>query len=362
MRHPLRHLLVLLTLIVLYLLVFPISTGEELVIRRAWSVSARNAPLVTTSPAATGPLIPVDMTDSFAYLTGDGLVVGRGIVAHRIALSPYGFIGFGRDPDQLVLQNPDGSFQATIPQSGYPQFSGDGFFVKSGGDTVVAAYSPDGNMRWRAEFEGQVASLSSRDGLSLLLMLSGGIVVIDSLGRRIPVEGIVNPYTLITYGGAIHAPSGLVAAVYGPTDPSIILHRLTADQLIPALRVGLSGNPGRQIAVAITDDGDQLIVDDEGVRIIEVASGAQLLIPSTFPLLDIATESDYGVMMTLGIGEIRDPGNAFRFPAELIAMDHGGVVPVRALFAADKVSLATLRGSYYLAADDRVLKFSLGAE
>ena len=362
MRQRLRHLLVLLALIISYLLIFPIPAGEELVIQRAWSVGAESAPVVSGSRTPDAALVPVAFLDSFSYLTEAGAVIHRGPIAYGVALGERGYISFGRDPDQLVLQDTDGSFLATIPQSGYPQFSGDGLFVRSGGDTIVTAYSPVGDPRWRQQLGGPVSSIRADGGLSVLGLLSGGIVVVDDSGESIGVEGIDNPYLLTVYGSDIHGPSGSVAVVYGPADPALFLYQLRAGRLVPSLRVDLHESPGTSIAVAVTADGQQVIFDDHGVRIVQVVSGAQSSVAARYPLRQIETASGSGLVTTLGVGKERDPQHGFKFPAELIIFDHDGVSPVRIPFGADRVSLTAVNGSNYLSLDNRVLKFTVGVE
>ena len=362
MRRSLKHLLVLTALTIVYLLVFPILTGRELVIQRSWAVSAASVAVVPDSALSAGVLLPVRLRDSFGYISDEGEVIYRGAITYSVALGGRGFISFGRVPDQLVLQNPSGSYLATIPQSGYPQFTGDGLFVTSGRDTIVTAYSPGGDLRWSEPLEGSLSSICADGGMTILGLLSGGMVAIDDSGERIAVEGAGNRYTLTVHGSAIHEASGTIAVVYGPTDPALVLYDLRNDRFIPSLRIDLRGNPGSSMAVEMTRDGQQVIFDDHGVRMVHVASGVESAVVASYPLQQIETGIGSGLVATLGFGEERDPQRGFRLPAELALFDHAGVIPVRVAFPADRAFLTTADGNSYLTVDDRVLRFSVGVE
>ncbi len=362
MRRSLQHLLVLLSFTIAYLLVFPIVTGRELVIHRSWAVSTASASVIPESTAFAGAMLPVRLHDSFGYISDKGEVIFRGAVTYGVALSGQGFVSFGRAPDQLVLQSPDGSYLATIPQSGYPQFAGDGLFVKSGGDAVVTAYSPGGDLRWKEWLEGPLSSISADGGITVLGLLSGGLVVIDDSGKRMTVEGVGNKYRLTVHGSAIHGSSGTVAAAYGPTDPALVLYHLRDARFIPSLRIDLYGNPGSSMAVEITRDGKRVVFDDHGVRMVHVVSGAEFAVPVRYPLQQIETGIGSELVVTLGLGEERDPQRGFRLPAELVVFDYGGLIPVRAVFPADQAFLTAADGEGYLGIDDRVLRFRVGVE
>jgi hypothetical protein len=145
-------------------------------------------------------------------------------------------------------------------------------------------------------------------------------------------------------------------------DPALLLYNLRADQLVPALRIDLLDNPGTPIAAALTNDGQQIVFDDHGVRIVQVASGHVSLVSADYPLRKIETGGASELVTTLGVGENRDPHHGFKFPAELIIFDRDGVVPVRVLFGADRVAMTAVNGSNYLSIDDRVLRFRVGVE
>jgi len=362
MRQSLRHLLVLIAFTIAYLLAFPTLTGRELVIHRSWAVSAASALVASGAGQPFGALVPVRFEDSFGFISDTGELLYRGAITYSVTLAEWGFISFGRVPDQLVLQNPDGSYRATIPQSGYPEIAGEGLFVKSGGDTMVTAYSAAGDLRWREPLEGPLSSISEDSGITVLGLLSGGIVVIDDTGERMEIEGVANRYALAVYGSAIHALSGTVAAAYGPTDPALVLYDLRDGVLIPSLRIDLRDNPGSPVAVDITRDGQHVIFGDQGVRMVDVASGTESAVSVHYPLKQIDSGIGSGLVATLGLGEERDPQRGFRFPAELVFFDRDGLVPVRTLFPADRAVLTRADGYSYLGIDDRILRFRVEVE
>ena len=108
MRRSVRLLLVLTGLSVLYLLAFPVPAGTELVVQRAWGLSVASAPATLPETAAPGPDDPpiaVRTNDSFAFIHSDGSIQYRAPVAHEVELATYGFVVYGRAPEQLVLQD-----------------------------------------------------------------------------------------------------------------------------------------------------------------------------------------------------------------------------------------------------------------
>ena len=90
MRRSLKHLLVLTSLTIVYLLVFPILTGRELVIQRSWAVSAASVAVVPDSALSAGVLLPVRLRDSFGYISDEGEVIYRGAITYSVALGGRG--------------------------------------------------------------------------------------------------------------------------------------------------------------------------------------------------------------------------------------------------------------------------------
>ena len=135
MRRRLRRLLVLFALAIAYLLLFPVPTRRELVLDRHWATDAAAAQVIAGSRQAA---IPFAFPSVFGYLSPTGDVVFRGGVSYGAAVSPEGFISYGRTPDQLVLQNPDGSYRSTVPLAGYPHFAGERLFVTGPGGSSVS--------------------------------------------------------------------------------------------------------------------------------------------------------------------------------------------------------------------------------
>ena len=116
------------------------------------------------------------------------------------------------------------------------------------------------------------------------------------------------------------------------------------------------------MAVEMTLDGQHVIFDDHGIRVVHIASGTEFELSVRYPLLEIETGMGSGLVATLGLGDERDPQRGFRHPAELVLFDHDGVVPARVAFPADRAFLRAVDGISYVGVDDRVLRFSVGVE
>ena len=342
-----------------YLLVFPVPTRRELVVERHWGVDVASAPVVG---GAADPAIPFSFPSVFGYLSRSGSVEYRGSVTHGVALSSAGFVSYGRTPDQLVLQNPDGTYRATVPFSGYPHFTGDRLVVSgAGGSSVSFSVGSDDRFVSR-ELPAILTSVQADGGLTVMGTLSGGIEVFGEDGEPLRVEGLAEPSSTVTCAVAVHAPSARVAAVYGPSDPALVVYRIRDSEVVPELRVDLSTGPAGPVALGFVNNGEQIIVHDGPViRIVSTRDGAQETAPVLQTPRAIAGIRE-GLVLVLSRGSVADPQRAFRTPAEIMVSDASGTTPVRAGFAADVAFLFTLEDRPVLGVDGRVLHFSLELE
>lgn len=363
MRRSLRRVLISLALVVVYTLAFPVVARQELSITREWAVDIANTP-VSTPPPSDATRIPVSLDSSFAYVGTDGSVLLRAPVPYGVALSPDAFISFAATPDQLVVQHTDGRYQATLPERGYPRFLGQSIFVFDGLDTTVAAYTPAGEFRWRRHFPGPLVSLSADGGMTVAGLMAGGVEIVDAAGNAVPIQGVSHTAGLIGYGTAITAESGYAAAVLGPETPSILVLDFRDNIYVPVLRVETRTRPGTAVTMQFARGGQSLIVDDGGMRVIDLTTGGETVVSSAYALHSIA-ETGRGrspgadLVLAIGQGDSRLPEAGFTYACELVGFDAEGFVPFRQQFSGELVGIQTSGTSFYLQADDRLLRFEV---
>ncbi len=363
MRRSLHRLLVLLAGALFYLLLFPVPTRKELAIDRRWAATVTaEAPLAAAATGSLADSIPFAFPDAFGYLDQEGALRFRAPVSYGVAISEEGFVSYGRVPEQLVIQQPDGRYQATVAVAGYPYYAGGQLYVTDGGGSVVDCYEASGNHLWTIELPGSVSVIDGQDGFGAVGMLAGGVAVVQSDGRQLTVDGTGNSFATVVYGIAVDAAEGRVAAATGPTDPAVVVYARQEERMVPTLRIDLESTPGGPIVLEFVNGGEELVVDDgESARIISSEDGSSVTVPLSNQLR-VVSENRNGLMVALSRSNAPDPQRGFRTPAELVFFDAPGSVPVRTVFAADHTFLHVAAEGSVLGLDGRVLRFRVGSE
>lgn len=355
MRRVVRCVLLALALSVAYTLLFPVRTGAELSIRRWW---ARD----TTAERLSGSGdIPIIVEDSILYLGPDGNVAYRTPRVHAPAATAWGFVNAARGADQLVIQEPDGSFLSSIPGPGYPILWSDALLLVGPDDMSIAEYAPDGRLNWQTELEAPFLTAARAGGTTFVGMMSAGVVVLDPSGNRLESAPVLSAAGLIGLATAGHAESRTVAALIGDDERALVIARLDDGRIVPTLRTVIGSGPGRAVPAVFSDDGRFVILPQESLQIVNSETGAAVEVHTEFPVNVVQAGTD-SLYVTLGIGDQPDPQRAFRMPHEVIHVDLSGIAPVRQRFWSHTSNLVIHAGRVYLVDDNRVLCYSLETE
>jgi len=346
---------VLLSLV--YVLLFPVPTRPELTVVRHYVTDAASAGLV----AASGTTVPLVLEDLVAYLDDEGRLTHRAASGFATAAVPWGYVTFGRTPDQLVVQAPDGSFLTSLSRPGYPTVWDDGVLVTGPDDMSLTMYSRTGELRWEGALQAPAIALARGGGYTIAGMMAGGIVAFDESGNTLEGSAFVTGPELAGLGVAVHPQTNSVAALVDDGRQVLVVSQIVESSMIPVLRRELGPAPSGPAPLGFTPDGRYVIVPHDGIVIVNAETGAMEGLESQYDVRRIEADQP-GLVVTLGTSDESDPARGFRFPSEVIHFDVSGITPVRQYFWSTRADLVTDGDRVYLVDGDRVLSYSVVLE
>lgn len=397
MKRSIRRLLLALLIVILAILWQPEPTGPELVVQALWALD----PLVSeathaadpggaTPSEGSQPLLPVEADSMFVYADAAGQVRYRGRVSHRVALSESAFISYARLPGQLVVQDARGDFLSSIPRSGYPAFLADRLFVVSSGGGSLSEWTVAGSLLWQTELAAPLTVIDASATLAGIGLAAGGPLVLGADGEAYTLQrpaATIEPVVLAVAVSDEPARFAVVSgsadrgasAVPGGADPmaTVTLYELSSGAGVPVLRRRITTDGESAPLVRLLDDGRVLLfssgrgdrasadlpeTDPPRIVAYEVETGDEASVSLRYPAVHAIDTVPADLKAILTVGMRRDPTRGFARPAELVLASRGGVVPVRASWAADVSRLSGYGDRIALTVDGRVLALRMTVE
>jgi hypothetical protein len=106
-----------LLVLAVYILIFPLSTGNELVFEPGWSLDIRAA---GSTQRVQEPLYWYRMGEEFGFVDLHGNIAVREKILFDVTLNDDAYINFSRIPKNLVIRDNRGDFLRSFRLTGYP--------------------------------------------------------------------------------------------------------------------------------------------------------------------------------------------------------------------------------------------------
>jgi hypothetical protein len=273
MPKPLRRILVLIVLTLVYVLAFPRSTGTEPLIERQWVLSidadaadagAADAGAAESADGREARVIPFRLGSQFGYFTSDGGLRHIEQVRYGIAQDSERFANYSVISDNVVLQDPDGTFARSIAAHGYPRLDHGRLYIFAPGGSAVSEWTVDGRQVWTRDFLSVLTDLDAGETRTAVGLLDGSVHLLDEDGEELfayETEGARIPVTLAI---ALGEDEDVLAAVAGIDPQKLILFERHTEGFFPVFQLELDSDYRRPILLDFLDDGATLAVEQPG--------------------------------------------------------------------------------------------------
>lgn len=367
MKRAFRRIALSILAVLLYITLFPLRTGPEIVIEPVWATNPASASVVAGQP----PLLPVRFDRGFAYVTVDGEVAYRGRSAFGVALSADSFINYPQNPVELVVQDTDGEFLESIPLAGHPIMRDDRTFVVSQAGTRL--------VEWRDRGAGLDLTLPAPlldldAGASLLV---AGLALGEVAAYRLSAnDGSASPFVLeeaspgrdATILRVVLSDDESRLAVMATADPgesqTVTLYDLGLERGIPIVRRTIAADSQARPFLHLAADGSRLWYaastggSEYRLVVLDPSRGIEAAVAIPAPArkaVEITSDSREPLTFVLIEDEKTDPSRGFMRPARLLAFTADGMVPFSANWFGLSSSIVSIDDLLVITVDDRML-------
>ncbi|MFO7781623.1 MAG: hypothetical protein R6W94_08340 [Spirochaetia bacterium] len=266
MPKPLRRILLLIVLTLVYVLAFPRSTGTEPLIERQWVLSLDGAAAdgAEAGDGREARVMPFQLGSQFGYFTTDGGLRHIEQIRYGIAQDSERFANYSVISDNVVLQDPDGAFVRSIAAQGYPRLDHGRLFIFAPGGSAVSEWTVDGQQVWTRDFLSVLTDLDAGETRTAVGLLDGSVHLLAEDGEELfsyATEGVRIPVTLAV---ALGEDEDVLAAVAGIDPQKLILFERHTEGFFPVFQLELDSDYRRPVLLDFLDDGAMLAVEQPG--------------------------------------------------------------------------------------------------
>jgi hypothetical protein len=286
-QKPLRGVLAALPLIVAYFLLFPYPLGREVVLRARWRVAlpAEGAALGSPAREGTGSAeasAPFQLGDLYGFVSPDGRLASLARTPFRVALSRRGSVAYARIGGTWMFDGPSGRPLVSFSGAGYPLLNteGDRILLVKTDLTGLSELDEAGNPAWTRDFPSLLTSVAVAGDWLAAGLLNGSIALVDRQGAVVFEDTPAGSRIPATYGVAVTADAGRLAAVTGLGPQQLTLWRRSRDGYTASSRAALGSDYRREVRIAFAADGRSLACEAaDAVAIVDTANGGRSLVP-----------------------------------------------------------------------------------
>ncbi|NBF39358.1 MAG: hypothetical protein GVY14_02980 [Spirochaetes bacterium] len=366
MPKPLRRILLLIVLTLVYVLAFPRSTGTEPLIERQWVLSLDGAAAdgAVAGDGRESRVIPFRLGSQFGYFTSDGSLRHIEQMRYGIAQDRERFANYSVISDNVVLQDPDGAFVRSIAAHGYPRLDDGRLHIFAPGGSAVSEWTVDGQQVWARDFLSVLTDLDAGETRTAVGLLDGSVHLLGEEGEELfsyATEGARIPVTLAV---ALGNDEDVIAAVAGIDPQKLILFERHTEGFFPVFQLELDSDYRRPVLLDFLDDGATLAVEQPGGLLLydrstesfdRIDLGGEIDEVTALPELDLVLAAARVAPGTHGAGATRGEDGS---PASVRRLQ-ATVWPDLPLFsqamATDDVFLSAAGSRIYIGANGRLL-------
>ncbi|MDR1317760.1 MAG: hypothetical protein LBK13_12915 [Spirochaetales bacterium] len=166
---------------VLYVIIFPVSTGKELFLLPEWAADVSRE--AEGDSRGSGEAFPFTLSGYLGYATEEGQILFREELSYGAAMGPDFFINYPAFPLNLLIRDRQGDFLGNAG-SGYPFIRNEKLFLLSPDGYGLSHIDESGAVRWEKKFSSLITVADAGaektvvgflDGKTLVLGIDGDV-------------------------------------------------------------------------------------------------------------------------------------------------------------------------------------------
>jgi hypothetical protein len=298
--------------LVLYLLLFPLSTAKEFIFKPVWSLDV-DATSISDRLGDTGSVYWYRMGDEFGFVDLEGNIALREKVLFDAALSDSRYINFSRVPENLVLRNSKGQFVRSFRHTGYPMLNrtGERIFILNGESTGLTVVSVENEELWTVEFSTLITSLCYSEDYVLLGLLNGQLKLYNNRGELVGDYSETDSRIPIILGCALSPTGRDIISVSGIDPQKLFFIHDRENGTTESYVVNIASDYRREVFIRFSGVGRRVYFEfGDGFGIFDIRSKRVTTIPFRGTLIgtgeteqrgivSVLSENDYGVQLRL---------------------------------------------------------------
>lgn len=283
-------ILVSLLIVLGYLLFFPRQFDEELLLRRSWTGSVRNAYEVqrqqdgadaqpSEEAETPEPHSPFRLGEYFGFVTPSGEFAHVGRSLFDVSIDRGRFANFSRVSESAVIQGDDGAFLQNIPEQGYPVLGAGRTLMIDPDGRTISEWRADGRELWRRSYASLITDIDVAKDAVALAYLDGSVgLVIEGGARTLRFEPRGSRVE-VTYGVAVNDDGSTLAAVSGLEPQRLSILESSSDGLTPILQRELDTAFRRPVLVEFISRDLVMVEQPDGVILTNLTAERETVLP-----------------------------------------------------------------------------------
>ncbi|MDR1179600.1 MAG: hypothetical protein LBK44_03780 [Spirochaetales bacterium] len=166
---------------VLYVIIFPVSTGKELFLLPEWSADVSREAGGADVSGGDGEAFPFTLSGYLGYAAEGGELLFREELSYGAAVGPDFFVNYPAFPLNLLIRDRQGDFLGNT-DSGYPFIRNEKLFLLSPDGYGLSHIDERGAVRWEKKFSSLITVADAGEEKTVVGFLDGKTVVLGTDG------------------------------------------------------------------------------------------------------------------------------------------------------------------------------------
>jgi hypothetical protein len=282
---------------VLYVLVFPVSTGKELFLLPAWASDVSQG--AAGGPSGNGEVFPFSLAGYLGYADGEGKLLFREELSYGAAVGQDFFINYPAFPSSLFIRDRQGNFLGTSG-GGYPFIRGGRLFLVSPDGYGLSHIDGKGAVLWERKFPSLITVADAGDEKTVVGFLDGKTIVLGADGSTEYETAAAGGGASVTLQTGIADDALYFAEIGGIRPQRLRLFMKLENGYSAVFQTDLSGSYRRAPAARYFSNPDYFIFEQPGgAGFFDVEKENLFAVPLPGRLLAIAEKRLCGLFLFL---------------------------------------------------------------
>ena len=220
----------------LYVVLVPLPTADELLITPRWSrdVASFDATQISENEERG---IAFRLANLFGYVTPEGIITYVEEVPFYVAYSDSRFVNYNQGSSEITIRDIYGAPLQNIAQRGYPRLMDERIVVLAANGDTISEWDSSGTLKWQREHHAIISDVALQSNHTLIGLLDGRAILINEDGSLNFEYRDTQPEQQMVIGVALSNDRRFSALASGvnPTHLVVLENRIAAPQEVARL-------------------------------------------------------------------------------------------------------------------------------